>query len=290
MSTPTIIRTQDGLEISTPYNKEFVDTLKETIPYNKRTWVKPNWIIKDKDLEMTVIGLILVFYGILPRIIDRQNDARKRIRKTIRVEYLGRCKPRDSRDTGKNDLQNTAASAWVDGSWSVIVLESALREHFAGNKEKKTQTYYTILGVSNEATDSEIKKAYRRAARQWHPDVNGGDKEAEEMFKKINKANSVLSDPTKRKKYDFILGVTDDLESDKDRMSDWMKDLNDYKNSMYGYSPPILCGILEVEGEIVAGRLVVDKILSWEDITDDTGRTMVVTWIYGDKTFTVHWV
>jgi len=62
--------------------------------------------------------------------------------------------------------------------------------------------YYAILGVSRSATDKEIKQAYRRLARKYHPDVNPGDKSAEARFKEINEANEVLSDPEKRKKYD----------------------------------------------------------------------------------------
>jgi molecular chaperone DnaJ len=62
--------------------------------------------------------------------------------------------------------------------------------------------YYSILGVSRTATDKDIKAVYRRLARQYHPDVNPGNKAAEERFKLINEAYEVLSDPEKRKKYD----------------------------------------------------------------------------------------
>lgn len=62
--------------------------------------------------------------------------------------------------------------------------------------------YYEILGVSRNATDKELKQAYRRLARKHHPDVNPGDKAAEARFKEINTAYEVLSDPGKRKKYD----------------------------------------------------------------------------------------
>ena len=62
--------------------------------------------------------------------------------------------------------------------------------------------YYDILGVDKDATDKDIKQAYRRLARQYHPDVNKNDAEAEEKFKEINEAYSVLSDEDTRKKYD----------------------------------------------------------------------------------------
>jgi DnaJ-class molecular chaperone len=64
--------------------------------------------------------------------------------------------------------------------------------------------YYTTLGVSKTATDKEIKQAFRKLARKYHPDVNPGDKAAEAKFKELNEANEVLSDPQKRKKYDEL--------------------------------------------------------------------------------------
>src|SRR5947199_7377845 len=64
------------------------------------------------------------------------------------------------------------------------------------------QDYYEILGVPKTATEDDIKKAFRKLARKHHPDVNPGDKAAEEQFKKINEAYEVLSDKEKRAKYD----------------------------------------------------------------------------------------
>src|SRR4029078_2499881 len=62
--------------------------------------------------------------------------------------------------------------------------------------------YYKALGVDKNATQEDIKKAYRKLARKHHPDLNPNDKEAHKKFQQINEANEVLSDPEKRKKYD----------------------------------------------------------------------------------------
>lgn len=64
--------------------------------------------------------------------------------------------------------------------------------------------YYKILGVGKNATADDLKKAFRKLARKYHPDVNPGDKQAEARFKEINEAYEVLSDPTKREKYDTL--------------------------------------------------------------------------------------
>ena len=62
--------------------------------------------------------------------------------------------------------------------------------------------YYEVLGVSRDADDATIKKAYRKLAKKYHPDINPGDKEAEAKFKEASEAYAVLSDAQKRKQYD----------------------------------------------------------------------------------------
>jgi len=64
--------------------------------------------------------------------------------------------------------------------------------------------YYEILGVKKDASQDELKKAFRHLARKYHPDLNKGSKEAEEKFKEINEAYQVLSDPQKKSQYDQV--------------------------------------------------------------------------------------
>src|SRR5918997_2770665 len=66
---------------------------------------------------------------------------------------------------------------------------------------------YATLGVSRKASDEEIKKAYRKLAREYHPDKNPGDSNAEERFKEVQGAYAILSDPDKRKEYDSGGGI-----------------------------------------------------------------------------------
>lgn len=85
--------------------------------------------------------------------------------------------------------------------------------------ESKREDLYRALGVSRDATDEVIKKAYRKLARKLHPDVNPGDKAAEERFKTVSEAYSVLSDPEKRKAYDEFgeISLTAGFDADEAR-------------------------------------------------------------------------
>jgi molecular chaperone DnaJ len=77
----------------------------------------------------------------------------------------------------------------------------------------QTKDYYGILGVKKTASEDEIRKAFRKLARKHHPDVNPGDKAAEEKFKTISEANDVLSDPKKRKIYDQLGFYSDNIDA-----------------------------------------------------------------------------
>src|SRR5437899_4037751 len=72
--------------------------------------------------------------------------------------------------------------------------------------------YYETLGVKKSASTEDIRKAFRKLARKYHPDVNPGDKSAEEKFKSLSEANEVLSDPKKRKIYDQVGFYSDNID------------------------------------------------------------------------------
>ena len=74
------------------------------------------------------------------------------------------------------------------------------------------KNYYEILGVKKSASADDIRKAFRKLARKYHPDVNPGDKAAEEKFKTLSEANDVLSDPKKRKIYDQLGFYSDNID------------------------------------------------------------------------------
>src|SRR3984893_2201977 len=74
----------------------------------------------------------------------------------------------------------------------------------APQREWFDKDYYAELGVSADASEKEITRAYRKLAKQFHPDANSGDKDAEERFKEISSAHDVLGDADKRKEYDEV--------------------------------------------------------------------------------------
>lgn len=102
--------------------------------------------------------------------------------------------------------------------------------------EMKYRDYYEVLGVEKNATDKEIKKAYRKLAKKYHPDLHPDDKDMNERFSEINEAYEVLSDPDKRKKYDMFGKNANFTQGQNFDPSQYGFDFTDFGNGSYTYT------------------------------------------------------
>lgn len=258
------------------YNAGLVAALKVEIPYTDRSWepTKKVWIISPKHADK-LVSLTALYCGLnIPKPIQSTQKPTIDTR-TIRLEYLGAAK-----DRGNGEV---TATGFCNGGWNVIFPVDTLKAWFDPDaKEQPSEgiTLYTTLGLSSKATQDEIKKSYRRLAKQWHPDVCK-ESDAVEQFKRLQAAYEVLSDETKRKKYNAGLQLEATLQKPKRKSDEFFDDVV--------YRAPLRCGWVLANGEQVLNRFVVKSILGWEDITQ-AGLTMVSSWKNGDDKFTIKWV
>jgi len=265
---------QGGLEFRSSYDAGLVAEFKARIPFEGRRWdpVKKVWIVDARyggvcaELAEAYLGL----HVLVPQVqVVTTTETR-----LLKVEYLGRCKS----NIGVEGL----ASGWVDGGWNAKFPEGVLRSWFEATPQRPDEkpTLYAVLSIKATAGANEIKSAYRRMARQWHPDVCH-EADAAEVFKAINHAYQVLSNEVMRRKYDAGLRLEASLKTNKQAP---------YDSQRAGYRSPLRCGWVLAEGQETLGRFVVSKILQFEDIVDATGRVMVSSWPVGGETFEVSWV
>lgn len=114
--------------------------------------------------------------------------------------------------------------------------------------------YYKILGISKDATQEDIKKAYRKLARKYHPDLNKNNPNAQEKFQEINEANEVLSNPDKRKRYDEYgenWKYAEELEKQKKRQA---KEQSGTREGMFWYSDDNTSGFSDFFEELFGNR------------------------------------
>lgn len=261
-----------GIAVKCPYDPGFVADLKSTIPYTDRRW-KPEskvWIVTPSHGK-TLQDLCMRYFNELPLIPNGLSAKPVIKQKILDVRYIGQTK-----DRGADDR---SAYGWYADGWNVIFSETILREWFEGvdTIPSERQTLYSVLGAKRSATEDEIKTAYRRMVRQWHPDVCK-EPNAQEQFLSIQHAYEILS--TRRDRYDAGLALEASLKNAPKKI--------DYSVNN-GYRSPLRCGLIMCEGIEQMGIFNVSKIFAWQDITDARGRVLVVSWKAGADHFEEIW-
>jgi hypothetical protein len=256
-----------GLKVNTPYNSQFVADLKLEIPATSRKWDAPAkaWLV-SKDYADVLKRIIDRNYSCdvtMPTVIAEDAVA---FEITFQADYVANCK-------------NEAASVHTNGAWNAKIPEKVLRAWFKQADASAPATLYGVLGVDKSATDLEIKKAYKRAARQWHPDVCR-EENAEEMFMAVKNAYNILSSHLGRTKYNAGLAF--------EQMARTGRGGYRHQSKYSTFTPMLRCGMLTVRAKRELGVLVVEEILAWEDITNEIGQIMVSFW--ADDSWGMAWV
>jgi len=188
----------------------------------------------------------------------------------LTLKYLGKAKDRGN---GEQTALGHDGTDWAQ-IYPIAVLKAWFNTPYFPGSEN---TFYGVLGISPQALPQEIKTAYKKMARIWHPDICN-DPDATGQFQRINEANEILSDPGKRARYDAGLALeatlTQSLTVDKDS----------------GWRPPLRCGYLLAEGQMQLKRFVVSDIKLWVDIVNSAGLILSTSWQPGDNSYTERWV
>jgi hypothetical protein len=278
-SRVTIEYENGSIIATTPYDANFVTALKQQIPYTHRAWngQKKAWLISSQYAD-TLQMLIYSYYNVDISIKPPESTTQEPQIQVLILEYVGVCKER------QNGLPSPSAMGFHDGSWSVVLPEKVLHAFFDKVSAGNHQTYYDVLCVEQDANQIEIKSAFRRMARQWHPD-HCKEHGAEAVFKDINEAYQILFDSVKRKKYNAALKYSQDANSGRNHSG-----LQDMVDNYYGYRSPLRCGIVVCEGVYRLNRFIVSNILTWSDCTNAAGQTMTSYWSKDAENFVVEWI
>jgi hypothetical protein len=252
-----------------PYDPLLVNLIKQNIPASGRSWdnARKAWIIaaSEKGRAERAFGMSFPDIGNVKQIASVH---------LLTVHYLGQCKERAPGEVSAMALLN-------NGNWGAIFSEDVLRRWFEDDtsaKDNNNASLYAILGAKQNDDQNAIKTAYRRMAKQWHPDVCR-EPNANEMFLRIREAFDILSNPRSRGRYDAGLTFAASVD---DNRSGRVIDKGAYRS-------PLRCGYILCEGIEQLGRVVVSKIISWDDIIDSAGRSMVSSWQLGDNSPTIIW-
>lgn len=269
--TPASVRVEKGAYVvQFPYDPAAVDMLKQSIPSTGRSWdnVRKSWIIAAdyRTQAQNALGMSFPVIASTPAV---------KTTRILTVYYLGQCKERAPGDI-------SAMGMLSDKSWGAVFPVGVLTEWFENPGDVSIPagvlTLYSVLGAHPKDDDAALKKAYHRMAKQWHPDVCS-EPDAHKMFLRIREAYDILSNPRSRGRYDAGLALEATIKPGQ-------------KNQRIDetiYRAPLRCGHILAEGVESLGRFVVSKILGWEDVQDNQGRTMVSSWRMGDKEPVIIW-
>jgi len=276
MTRASLTLDKGDLILTSPFDRGLVEDIKG-IPYHDRQYMPATrqWRIKYM-WGSDVAAMCKKHLGqdvTVPSQIT-QRDPGPTI-KLLKVEYIGSVKDR-------SDGSQTA-TGWADGGWNVIFPHNVLRAWFADeSKPDEAPTRYAQLGVKPKATADEVKKAYRLAAKTWHPDLNK-DPGASEQFRIIQEAYEMLSNEQLRRKYDAGLMFERDYEKSAAKRKEVVTE-------KFGWQPPIRAGWITAEGEESLGRFTIKTILSWSEITNERGESLVSYWPAGATQFVTQWI
>ncbi len=244
-----------ALQIVTPYSPQFVAMVK-SLPSSDRRF-DPNskaWLV-DTQYGEKIREWIQQIYGEDVGDITSSNQPQLETR-ALDVWYIGRTK-----SAGDEYVANAMNA---QKKWIFIFPECVLREWFEGiGNQICGLTLYSVLGIHRNASLENIKSAYRRMVKQWHPDVCK-EPNAQETFIKIKEAYEILSNRKSKAKYDAGLA----LEATLGRQQN---------SKTYGYRSPLRCGYVLAEGYDRLGRFYMTKILDWRDIETDQG-VLTASW------------
>jgi len=279
---------ENSLLLRFPYNPGMVAELKAAIPYtdrafdfNNKLWaISPNYIDTVEKLYKKYHPHFCMNHNLnIPQTKDQKH--------IVQVYYIGYTKE-------KAGIDERVATASDGENWNIIFPESVLIEWFTGIKpdngnRPNLNSYYSTLGIKQNASKKEIRTAYRRMVRQWHPDINK-ENNATIIFQQIDQAYKILNNPKKRTAYNVgltmqvLAGPQPETEDDDGWGASNKKE--------FGYKVPLKCGEVKFIGNKTAGRFIVDKILAWDDITREKNGitlTMVTYWDKSINNFRISW-
>ena len=276
MSSATVKRVGSILELHTPYNAGLVAALKSIAPEH-RQWDAIAKVWRVSVSQQTMVKQIVKQFYPDAQFYALQSAPAQRETRVLRVEYLGA--PKERADSSFSSF------GWCSESWSVVIPDQVLRAWFKEpehNESQAASTLYGTLMITQQANADEVRSAYRRLARQWHPDVCG-EPNASDVFKQIAEANRILSDPLLRRKYNagLVLEASAQVKQAIRRRDLW--------SEVSRWQLPLRCGIITCEGTQEL-KFSVSRILLWQDIIDSAGRVLVTSWLVGADTFTRKWV